>query len=125
MHATVALLTILQEQKIKQAMALSYIAPRALEGRSSQIYDLDREDQIYIREDGTTVFKLHEHFESIYCTGSARAVMARSSDSKSEESTDKSLGVMDFGASITVTGSFLDCVDVKEHKTIIETAKEG
>jgi hypothetical protein len=38
-HATEALLTILQEQKIKEEMASSYVAPRALEGRSSQIYD--------------------------------------------------------------------------------------
>ncbi len=37
-HATEALLYNLQEQKIKQAMASSY---RALEGRYSQIYDLD------------------------------------------------------------------------------------
>ncbi len=62
-HTTEALLTILQEQKIKQAMASSYIAPGALGGRSSQIYDLDREDQIYIRKDGTPVFKLHERFD--------------------------------------------------------------
>jgi hypothetical protein len=34
------------------------------------------------------------------------------------------LGVVDCGASITVTGSLLYCVDVKEHKKIIETAKE-
>ncbi len=26
---------------------------------------------------------------------------------------------------VTVTGSLLNCVDVKEHKTIIDTAKEG
>ncbi len=45
-HATEALLTILQEQKINWAMASSYIAPGALEGRSSQICDLDLEDQI-------------------------------------------------------------------------------
>jgi hypothetical protein len=32
---------------------------------------------------------------------------------------------MDCGASITITGSLLNCVDVKQHKTIIETAKEG
>jgi hypothetical protein len=32
---------------------------------------------------------------------------------------------MDCGESITFTGSLLNCVDVKEHKTIIETAKEG
>jgi hypothetical protein len=31
---------------------------------------------------------------------------------------------MDCGALITVTGSLLNCVDVKKHITIIETAKE-
>ena len=36
-HATEALLCNLQEQKIKQAMASSYIAPGALEGKYSQI----------------------------------------------------------------------------------------
>ena len=56
-HATEALLCNLQEQKIKQAMASSYIAPGALEGKYSQIYDLDQEDQMYIRKDGTLVFK--------------------------------------------------------------------
>ncbi len=71
-HTTEALLCKLQEQKIKQAMASSYIAPGALEGKCSQIYDLDRNDQMYIREDGTPVFKLHEQYESIYCTAIAR-----------------------------------------------------
>ncbi len=54
-HATEleALLCNLQEQKIKQAMASSYIAPGALEGKYSQVYDLDRKDQMYIREDGS------------------------------------------------------------------------
>ncbi len=47
-HATEALLCNLQEQEIKQAMASSYIAPGALEGRSLQIYDLDQDDIIYI-----------------------------------------------------------------------------
>ncbi len=70
-HATEALLTIPQEQKNKQAMASSYIAPGALEGRSSQINDLQQDDQIYIREDGTPVFKLHERFTSIYCNAPA------------------------------------------------------
>ncbi len=36
-------------------MASSYIAPGALEGRSSKIYDLDRVVQTYMREDGTPV----------------------------------------------------------------------
>ncbi len=48
-----ALLCNLWEQKIKQAMASTNIAPGALEGKYSQIYDLDRKDQMYIREDGT------------------------------------------------------------------------
>ncbi len=41
-HATEAHLCNLQEQKIKQVMASSYIAPGALEGKYSQIHDLDR-----------------------------------------------------------------------------------
>jgi hypothetical protein len=123
-HATEALLCNLQEQKIKQAMASSYIAPGALEGKYLQIYDLDRRDQMYIREDGMPVFKLHERYESIYCTATARAAMAHSIEAQSEESKDESLGVMDCGASITITRSLLNCVDVEEHKTIIETAKE-
>ena len=57
-------LTILQEPKIKQAtrMASAYITPEALEGRTWQIYVLDRDDQINISEDETRVFKLHERF---------------------------------------------------------------
>jgi hypothetical protein len=31
---------------------------------------------------------------------------------------------MDCGASIIITGSLLNCVDVEKHKTIIETAQE-
>ncbi len=60
---------------------------------------------MYIREDGTPVFKLHEQYEPIYCKATARSAMARSIEShwQSEESTDKSLGVMDCGASITIT----------------------
>jgi hypothetical protein len=80
---------------------------------------------MYIRNDGTPVFKLHELYESIFCTAPARAAMARSIESQSEESTDESLGVMDCGVSITITGSLLNCVDVEERKTIIETGKEG
>jgi hypothetical protein len=83
-HAMDALLCNLQEQKIKQAMASSYIIPGALEGKYSQIYDLDRKVQMYIREDGTTVLKLHARYGSIYCMATARAAMARSIESQSE-----------------------------------------
>jgi hypothetical protein len=110
-HATEALLTIIQEQKIKQAMALSCIAPGALEVRSSQIDDLGPDDQIYNHEDGTPVFKLDELFASIYFNAPALlgADMARSFESQPDESidSDKSLGVMDCEASITVPGSLL------------------
>ncbi len=51
--------------------------------------------------------------------------MACSIESQSEESTDKSLGVMDCGASFIIKGSLLNCVDVGEHKTTIEIAKVG
>ncbi len=70
-HAT--LLCNLREQKIEQAMASSYIAPGALEGKNSQIYVLDLKDQMYIREDGTPMIKLHERYGSIFCTTTARA----------------------------------------------------
>ncbi len=82
-HATDALLTILQEQKIKHATALSF-----------------------------------------FCTASARAAMAQSSESQSDESIDKSLGVMDCGASITITRSLLNWVNVKEHKNKNWDSKE-
>jgi hypothetical protein len=107
-HAMEALLCNLREQKIKQAMASSYITPGALEGKYLQIYDVDRKDQLYIREDGTPLFKLLGRNESIYCTATAQAVMARSIESQSEESTDRSLGVMHCGASITIKGSLLN-----------------
>jgi hypothetical protein len=80
-HATEALVCNLRGQKINQAMTSSNIAPGALKGKYSQIYDLDRKDQMYILEDGTPVFKLHKGYESIYCTASARAAMARSIES--------------------------------------------
>ncbi len=80
---------------------------------------------MYIREDETPAFKLHERYESFYCMATARAAMARSIESQSEESTDKSRRVMDCGASITIPRALLNCVDVEEHKMIIETAKEG
>jgi hypothetical protein len=124
LHATEALLSNILEQKIKQAMASSFIALGALEGKYSQIYDLDRKDQMYFSEDGKAV-KLHEHYESIYCMPTARAAMVRSIESQSEESTDKSLGVMDCGASVTIMGSLHNCVDVEEHKTKLETARVG
>ncbi len=50
--------------------------------------------------------------------------MARSSQSQSRETTDEALGVIDCGALVTITGSLLNFIDVEEHKTIIETAKE-
>ncbi len=52
-------------------------------------------------------------------------MMARSCESQSDELKDKTIGIMYCGASITVTGSLLNRVDVKEHRTKIETAKEG
>jgi hypothetical protein len=53
--------------------------------------------------------------------------MARQEDSESEYdySKDTSAIVMDCGASVTITGSLLNCDDVEVKITKIETAKEA
>ena len=53
--------------------------------------------------------------------------MARQEDSESDHdySKDKSVIVMDCGASVTITGSLLNCEDVELKITKIETAKEA
>ena len=54
--------------------------------------------------------------------------MARQEDEQPklvDYSKDKSVIVLDCGASTTVTGSLLNCTDVEVKNTIIETAKDG
>ncbi len=71
--------------------------------------------------------KFHERFVPMYSNSTAPAAMARSCKLQSDELKDMTLApsVMNSGASITITGPLLNCVDMKELKTKIETAKEG
>jgi hypothetical protein len=78
-------------------------------------------------EDETTVIKLHERFTLIYCNPTALAAMAKTNDEQSttESSNDKSVIVKDCGASTTMTRSLLNCADIVEEITTIETAKDS
>ena len=72
------------------------------------------------------MIKIHERFAHIYCNPKARAAMANPSDvAQSDYGQDKSVIVMDCGASTTVTGSLLNCTDIVEKITTVETAKDG
>ncbi len=51
--------------------------------------------------------------------------MARPSDPSIKVIKEKSVAVMDCGASQTITGSLINCKDVMEKVTIIETANGG
>ena len=115
-----------QDQTVKQAMASLNTAPYSPVDKLAQIQDLYQDDQVTIREDGTTVIKIHERFAHIYCNPKARAAMANPSDvAQSDYGQDKSVIVMDCGASTTVTGSLLNCTDIVEKITTVETAKDG
>ena len=72
------------------------------------------------------MIKLHERFAHIYCNPTARAAMANPSDvAQTDYGKDKSVIVMDCGASTTMTGSLLNCADIVEKITTVETAKDG
>ena len=117
----------LMDLTVKQAMASSEYAPYFQEGRLAQFGELYQTEKSTTRG-GTPVIKIHERFAHIYCNPTARAAMARQEDEQSnlvDYSKDKSVIVLDCGASTTVTGSLLNCTDVEVKNTIIETAKDG
>jgi hypothetical protein len=79
---------------------------------------------------GLPVIKIHERFAHIYFNPKARAATARQADKQPElvdYSKDKSVIVLDCGASTTVTGSLVNCqcTDVEVKTTMSETAKDG
>ena len=124
-HAQEARQSHAWDMTVKQAMASSNTASYSTAYRLAQINDLYEDDQVTTREDGKTVIRIHERFAHIYCNPTARAAMANPSDVLSNYSTDKSVIVMDCGASTTITGSLINCADIAEKETLIDTAKEG
>ena len=124
-HAQEARLSHTWDMTVKQAMASSNTASYSTAGRLEQINDLYKEDQVMINEDEKTVIKIHERFANIFCNPTVGAAMENPSDVQSNHSTDKSVIVMDCGASTTITGSLVNCTDIAETETLIDTAKEG
>ena len=103
------------ELDFKQAMASSNIAPyHQDEGQpipnlseSENVGD-DTEDSVIVHERFAFIFKNHDKTE--------RAAMARPSKQSPQSITDKSVVVMDCGASQTITGSLLNSRDVIKSK---------
>ena len=123
-HAQEVDLSTSKDKTFKQAMTSLNIAQYSPEDKLAQIYDLYQEDQVTMSEDGTPVIKLHERFAHIYCNPTARAAMANPEDvAQTDYANDKSVIVMDCGASTTMTGSLLNCADIEEKITKVETAK--
>ncbi len=65
--------------------------------------------------------RVHERFVFIIKNKTERAVMARLSKQSVQVIKDKSVIVMDCGASQTITCSLINCKEVKEKKAKIET----
>ena len=106
---------------VKQAMASSNYATYS---KQLQVKEWYNNDYPATQDD---VVRIHERFAHIYFNANVRAAMARHEDSESnyDYSKDKSVIVMDCGASVTITGSLLNCEDVELKITKIETAKEA
>ena len=121
-HAQEARLSHTWDMTVKQAMASSNTASYSTAGRLKQINDLYKEDQVTINEYGKSVIRIHERFAHIFCNPTARAAMANPSDVQSNYSTDKSV-IVDCGASTTITGSLVNCTEIAETETPIDTTK--
>ena len=75
-------------------------------------------------EDGTLAIKLHERFAHIFCNPTDWAAMANPEDvAQTDYAKDKSVIVMDCGASTTMTGSLLNCADIEEKTTKLKPQK--
>ena len=99
-------------------MAASHIVPHPLE-------ELPRNDSNQVSEttdQEATAARIPERLASIIRDKTERAAMARLSKQSTQVIKDKSVIVMDCGASQTITNSLINCKEVKEKVTMIKTA---
>ncbi len=68
------------------------------------------------------IVKIPERYAYLFRLKTETAAMARPSDQSTKVIREKSVAVMDCGASQTITCSLFNCKDVMEKVTIIETA---
>ena len=107
------------ELDFKQAMASSNIAPYH-QDEGQPIPNSANTENVGDDTDDTVI--IPERFAYILKNETERAAMARPSGQSPQSITDKSILVMDCGASQTITGSLLNCSDVHEKTTKIVTA---
>jgi hypothetical protein len=99
-------------------MASLHIVPRQL-GEEIQ-RDSDSNQEVKTRDQGVLVVGIPERYAQLFRTETEIASMA--SDQYIQVMKGKSVAVVDCGASQTITGSLVNCKDVMEKVTIIETA---
>ena len=112
------------ELDFKQAMASSNIAPYH-QDEGQPIPNLSESENVGDDTEDSVI--VPERFAFIFKNETERAAMARPSVQSPQSITDKSVVVMDCGASQTITESLLNSRDVIEKQTRIVTAdgKEG
>ena len=107
------------EFESRQAMASSYIASQYMEHQET-INDSTEIDW----NNGDELLILSQRSTRALKEARARAAMARpvSEDESVKVIKDKSVAIVDCGASSTLTGSLINATDIEEKVTIIETA---
>ena len=105
---------------LRRAMASSHIVPKQLDEEIPR--DNNYNQEFETQDQGFPVVKLPERLTYLFRHETEKAAMARPSEQSTKVIREKSVAVMDCGASQTITGSLINCKDVMEKVTIIETA---
>ncbi len=103
---------------LTKAMALSHIVPRQLDEEIPR--DNYSIQQVEVRDQGVPVVRIPELYAYLFRIKTEIAAMARPSDQSIKVIKEKSVAVMDCGASQTIISSLIYCKDVVEKMTIIE-----
>jgi hypothetical protein len=106
----------------RQAMASSHIVPRQLDEEIPRDNDDCQEFETQDPSQEVPVVIIPESYAYLFRLKTEIAVMARPSDQSTKVIKEKSVAVRDCGALQTITCSLINCKDVMEKVTIIETA---
>ncbi len=107
-------------QGFRQAMASSHIVPRQLNEEITR--DNTACQEFETQDQQVPVVKIPERYVYLFSFKTETAATARPSDQATKAIKEKYVAVMNCGASQTITGSLINCKEVMEKVTIIETA---
>ena len=105
---------------LRQAMASSHIVPKQLDEEIPR--DNNDNQEFETQDQGFPVVKLPERLTYLFRHETEKVAMARPSEQSTKVIREKSVAVMDCGASQTITGSLINCKAVMQKVTILETA---